>query len=137
MDAGEFNAAERIIRRFGGQSALADLLGRRQSTIQHWASTGRIPAQWHRPLMSLASQRGVILEARDFIEGQPHAIAPAGDKLGIMLVGLGAVASTFIAGVEHARRGTGAPVGSLTQMGTIRLGKRTENRAPLIKEFVS
>jgi myo-inositol-1-phosphate synthase len=46
------------------------------------------------------------------------------------------VASTFIAGVEHARRGTGRPVGSLTQMGTVRLGKRTENRMPLIKDFV-
>ncbi|MBI2767192.1 MAG: inositol-3-phosphate synthase [Chloroflexi bacterium] len=52
------------------------------------------------------------------------------------MVGLGAVASTFISGVEHARRGTARPIGSVTQMGTIRLGKRTENRAPLIKDFV-
>ncbi|MEZ4480148.1 MAG: inositol-3-phosphate synthase [Dehalococcoidia bacterium] len=130
------NPAERVIRRFGGQSALAALLGRRQSTIQHWARTGHIPAQWHRPLMELARGRGIILEARDFVTAQSHSIAPAEGKLGVLLVGLGAVASTVIAGVEHARRGTGRPVGSLTQMGTIRLGKRTENRAPLINEFV-
>ena len=128
--------AERVIRRFGGQSALANLLGRRQSTVEHWASTGRIPAQWHAPLMSLARQRGIVLEARDFVATDSHDIAPAGGKLGVLLVGLGAVASTFIAGVEHARRGTGRPVGSLTQMGTIRLGKRTDDRMPLINELV-
>lgn len=130
------NPAELVIRRFGGQSALAALLGRRQSTIQHWANTGRIPAQWHRPLMELARGRGIILEAKDFVTAQSNSIAPAGGRLGVLLVGLGAVASTVIAGVEHARRGTGRPVGSLTQMGTIRLGKRTENRSPLIKDFV-
>jgi myo-inositol-1-phosphate synthase len=63
-------------------------------------------------------------------------IAPAKGKLGILTVGLGAVASTFIAGVENVRRGAAKPIGSLTQMGTIRLGRRTEGRAPLIKEFV-
>ena len=133
---GERTPAERIIARFGGQSALAALLGKRQSTVEHWARTGRIPAQWHGPLVSLARQRGVILEATDFVANQPHPIAPAGGKLGVLLVGLGAVASTFLAGVEHARRGTGRPIGSLTQMSTIRLGKRTENRMPLIKDFV-
>jgi myo-inositol-1-phosphate synthase len=130
------NAAERIIRRFGGQSALAALLGKRQSTIEHWARTGRVPAQWQVPLMSLARQRGVVLEAKDFVELKPNPIQPAEGRLGILLVGLGAVASTFIAGVELARRGIGQPIGSLTQMGTIRLGKRTENRSPLIREFV-
>jgi len=136
MEADQPNASERIIRRFGGQSALANLLGKRQSTVEHWANTGRIPAQWHRPLMSLARQRGVVLEAKDFVAAQPQAIAPAAGRVGVLLVGLGAVASTFIAGVEHARRGTGRPVGSLTQMGTIRLGRRTEKRSPLIKDFV-
>ena len=135
MDEGA-NAAERIIKRFGGQSALAALLGKRQSTIEHWAKTGRVPAQWQMPLMSLARQRGVILEAKDFVEPTPNPIQPAEGRLGILLVGLGAVASTFIAGVEHARRGSGRPVGSLTQMGTIRLGKRTEDRSPLIRDFV-
>src|SRR5712691_3984309 len=130
------NPAGRIIRRFGGQSALANLLGKRQSTIEHWASTGRIPAQWQRPLMAVARSRGVILEAKDFVELKPNPIEPAAGRVGILLVGLGAVASTFISGVEHARRGSGRPVGSLTQMGTIRLGKRTENRTPLIKDFV-
>ena len=64
-------------------------------------------------------------------------IAPAKGTLGVLCVGLGAVATTFIAGVELARRGKGKPFGSLTQMGTIRLGKRTEHRSPLIKDFVS
>jgi myo-inositol-1-phosphate synthase len=63
-------------------------------------------------------------------------IAPAKGKLGVMLVGLGAVSTTFIAGVETVRRGRGLPIGSLSQMGTIRLGKRTEKRSPKIKEFV-
>jgi len=63
-------------------------------------------------------------------------IAPAKGKLGVLLVGLGAVSTTFIAGVEAIRKGIAEPVGSLTQMGTIRLGKRTDNRVPLIKEFV-
>lgn len=63
-------------------------------------------------------------------------IAPAEGKLGILLVGLGAVSTTLVAGVESIRRGISQPVGSLTQMGTIRLGKRTDNRSPLIKDFV-
>jgi len=63
-------------------------------------------------------------------------IAPASGKLGVMCVGLGAVTTTFIAGVELTRRGLAKPIGSLTQMGTIRLGKRTEDRVPFIKEFV-
>lgn len=63
-------------------------------------------------------------------------IAPAEGKLGILLVGLGAVSTTLVAGVETIRRGLAKPVGSLTQMGTIRLGKRTDNRVPKIKDFV-
>ncbi len=61
---------------------------------------------------------------------------PADGKLGILLVGLGAVSTTFVAGVEAVKRGIEQPIGSLTQMGTIRLGKRTENRSPKIKDFV-
>src|SRR5258708_16503796 len=57
-------------------------------------------------------------------------------RLGVLLVGLGAVSTTFIAGVEAVKKGIGRPVGSLTQMGAIRLGKRTDNRVPLIKDFV-
>jgi myo-inositol-1-phosphate synthase len=63
-------------------------------------------------------------------------IAPAKGKLGVLIPGLGAVATTFIAGVETIRKGLARPIGSLTQMGTIRLGKRTENRVPAIREFV-
>jgi myo-inositol-1-phosphate synthase len=57
-------------------------------------------------------------------------------KMGMLLVGLGAVSTTVIAGVEAVKRGLGKPIGSLTQMGTIRLGKRTENRVPRIQDFV-
>ena len=63
-------------------------------------------------------------------------VAPATGKLGVMVVGLGAVATTMIAGVEAVRRGLAKPIGSLTQMGTIRLGKRTDNKTPLVKDFV-
>ena len=63
-------------------------------------------------------------------------IAPAEGRLGVVCVGLGAVATTFIAGVELARRGMGAPIGSLTQLGTVRLGKRTEGRAPAVGDLV-
>ncbi len=67
---------------------------------------------------------------------QPAGIAPAQGKLGILLVGLGAVSTTFIAGVLATRKGLAKPIGSLTQMGTVRLGKRTEGRTPLVKDFV-
>jgi myo-inositol-1-phosphate synthase len=63
-------------------------------------------------------------------------IAPADGKLGILIPGIGAVSTTFMAGVEAVKRGAGLPVGSLTQMATIRLGKRTDNRTPRIKDFV-
>ncbi len=64
------------------------------------------------------------------------SIRPAAGRLGILTPGLGAVATTFIAGVESIRRGLTKPIGSLTQMSHIRLGKRTDNRSPLIKDFV-
>ncbi len=66
----------------------------------------------------------------------PVPIEPPRGKLGVLLPGLGAVATTFIAGVYAIRRGISKPIGSLTQMGTIRLGKRTEKRVPMIKDFV-
>ena len=62
----------------------------------------------------------------------PHAEG----RLGVLLPGLGAVATTFIAGVEAVKKGLGQPIGSLTQMGSIRLGKRTENRNMKVKDFV-
>jgi myo-inositol-1-phosphate synthase len=63
-------------------------------------------------------------------------IKSAKGKLGIMIPGMGAVATTFVAGVEAVRKGLAKPIGSLTQMGTIRLGKRTDGKSPKIKEFV-
>jgi myo-inositol-1-phosphate synthase len=67
---------------------------------------------------------------------KPETIAPAEGRLAVLLPGLGAVATTFIAGCLLARRGLAKPLGSLTQMGTIRLGRRTDNRSPKISEFV-
>jgi myo-inositol-1-phosphate synthase len=63
-------------------------------------------------------------------------IAPADGKLGVLIPGMGAVTTTFIAGLEAIKRGLGKPIGSLTQLGTIRLGKRTEGRSPAIHDFV-
>ncbi|MGD0200678.1 MAG: inositol-3-phosphate synthase [Bryobacteraceae bacterium] len=63
-------------------------------------------------------------------------IAPPEGRLGILIPGMGAVTTTFIAGIEAVRRGLGKPFGSLTQMATIRLGKRTDGRTPMIKDFV-
>jgi myo-inositol-1-phosphate synthase len=67
---------------------------------------------------------------------QLDTIQPATGRLGIMIPGMGAVATTFVAGVEAIRKGLAKPIGSLTQMGTIRLGKRTDRRSPRIKDFV-
>ena len=67
---------------------------------------------------------------------KPETIAAPEGKLGVLIPGMGAVATTFIAGVEAIKAGLGEPVGSLTQMGAIRLGKRTDDRSPLIREFV-
>ena len=66
----------------------------------------------------------------------PQVIAPSDGRLGVLLVGLGAVSTTFIAGVLAIRKGLAEPIGSLAQMGTVRLGKRTDGRSPLIKDFL-
>ncbi len=66
----------------------------------------------------------------------PQQIRPTDGKLGVLLPGMGAVGTTFIAGTLLARKGIAPPIGSLTQMGRIRLGKRTEGRSPLIRDFV-
>src|SRR5437016_3547626 len=72
----------------------------------------------------------------DTTVSKPRSIETAKGRLGILLPGMGAVASTFIAGVLSTRQGKGKPVGSLTQLGAIRIGKRTDNKNPKIKDFV-
>src|SRR5580704_988270 len=67
---------------------------------------------------------------------RPGSIAPPKGKLGVLTPGMGAVSTTLMSGVELVRQGHSVPVGSLTQMGTIRLGRRTEGRVPKINEFV-
>jgi myo-inositol-1-phosphate synthase len=73
---------------------------------------------------------------KSVLQSKGTEIAPAKGKLGVMIPGMGAVATTFVAGVEAVRKGIAEPIGSLTQMGTIRLGKRTEGNSPKITEFV-
>jgi len=70
------------------------------------------------------------------LPNQDVRIAPAEGKLGVLIPGMGAVTTTFIAGLEAIKRGTGKPIGSLTQLGTVRLGRRTEGRSPAIRDFV-
>src|SRR5512140_2105702 len=88
-----------------------------------WGKLGQ-PWQWRR-----GARRSPLMS-----DSMP--IRPATGKLGVLMPGMGAVTTTFIAGVEAIRQGLANPIGSMTQMGTIRLGKRTDNRAPLIKDFV-
>src|ERR1700736_1549433 len=97
-------------------SAQCNLIRRKQTSGQSCCR------DWN----SLSGRRGMEKPAR---------IAPAKGKLGVLLPGMGAVSTTFMAGVELIRKGKAQPVGSLTQLGTIRLGKRTDGRSPLIKKF--
>jgi myo-inositol-1-phosphate synthase len=79
----------------------------------------------------------IVKGAASSLSAQNHVnLKPAEGKLGVLIPGIGAVSTTFVAGVEAIRQGLGHPVGSLTQLATIRLGKRTEGRSPLIKNFV-
>ena len=82
-----------------------------------------------------AKQKIIKTTAKPILQ-MKTTIQPANGKLGILMVGLGAVSTTLIAGVMAIRKGTDLPIGSLTQLGTIRLGKRTEKRNPLVKDFV-
>src|SRR2546422_937498 len=66
------NPAQRIIQKFGGQSALASLLGKGQTTVQHWGKTGRIPAKWQSELLRLAGGTGGELSAADFMESPAY-----------------------------------------------------------------
>jgi hypothetical protein len=61
------NLAERVIAKFGSQSALAALLGKGQSTVQHWAKTGSIPSRWHQTLLALAAEHGIDLSPSDLV----------------------------------------------------------------------
>src|SRR6202795_1868417 len=82
-------------------------------------------------------QKEMTSEAKSRSASKPNGtMEPAKGKLGVMIPGMGAVATTFVAGVEAIRKGLAKPIGSLTQMGTVRLGKRTDGRSPKIKEFL-
>src|SRR6266567_1214372 len=72
--------AQRVVRLFGGQSALARLIGKNQSTVQHWVSTGAIPAKWHGPLMAFARENDIGLRAEDFLP-RPEPASPDGRRI--------------------------------------------------------
>jgi len=89
----------------------------------------------------VTAAKALRVEVKDYVKARNNpkpngTIQPAKGKLGVMIPGMGAVATTFVAGVEAIRKGLAKPIGSLTQMGTVRLGKRTDGRSPKIKEFV-
>jgi len=89
-----------------------------------------------RPKSVKTHARVEVKESKSAKKAAYGDLEPAKGKLGVMIPGMGAVATTFVAGVEAVRKGIAKPIGSLTQMGTVRLGKRTEGRSPKIKEFV-
>ncbi|MFY9980209.1 MAG: inositol-3-phosphate synthase, partial [Candidatus Sulfotelmatobacter sp.] len=89
-----------------------------------------------RELKLSGSKGGKIVARTETKNVTRDEMLPAKGKLGVMIPGMGAVATTFVAGVEAIRKGLAKPIGSLTQMGTVRLGKRTDGRSPKIKEFV-
>src|SRR6266567_4038548 len=93
------------------------------------AKTARIEVKESRSEAKSSAKARNISKAQGTIES-------AKGKLGVMIPGMGAVATTFVAGVEAIRKGLAKPIGSLTQMGTVRLGKRTDGRSPKVKEFV-
>ena len=95
---------------------------RQKSVIKKPAGTARVEVKERKGASSDRNKDG--------------GMEPAKGKLGVMIPGMGAVATTFVAGVEAIRKGLAKPIGSLTQMGTVRLGKRTDGRSPKIKEFV-
>jgi myo-inositol-1-phosphate synthase len=91
---------------------------------------------WVSPIQvaSIDRIRGAFLNLKVIL--MPQKLSPAKGKLGVLMPGMGAVSTTFVAGVMAVKKGLGQPVGSLTQLGTVRLGKRTDNRTPKINEFV-
>ena len=89
-----------------------------------------------RPKSAKPNARVEVKESSTAKKASYGDLQPTKGKLGVMIPGMGAVATTFVAGVEAVRKGIAKPIGSLTQMGTVRLGKRTEGRSPKVKEFV-
>jgi len=87
---GPESPASRVIARFGGQSALARLIGKNPSTVQYWARTGRIPAKWHATLLGLASEHDLELAPSELVtlpDAAPESYAPAAEWAGVLLIG--------------------------------------------------
>ena len=130
------NNAKQIVERFGGPVVIGRPAGQTPEHRAALVKTGRIPSQWHPRLLQLAHEQGIGLDPKDFVSVDTPEIEPAGGKLGVLLVGLGAVSSTFIAGVEHIRQAPDSPLAPSVRWPPSCLGKRPDKRAPLIREFV-
>ncbi len=122
----------------GGMPTAAVTASSSQTRSQH-ASMSTARLRWLTPSGPVAELKMAAKPSsgrRHAKEANNGTLEPAKGKLGVMIPGMGAVATTFVAGVEAIRKGLAKPIGSLTQMGTVRLGKRTEGRSPKVKEFV-
>jgi hypothetical protein len=85
------------------------------------------------PLVGISPPINKHLFKLDMPNSKQITVAPPEGKLGVLIPGIGAVSTTFMAGVEAVKRGLGLPIGSLTQLATIRLGKRTDGRSPGVR----
>ena len=128
--------------KFSDAVQVADALGLPLAEFRSCLEQDRFVSDSRQDTLLTGNQREVPAGSADFEERflsrkAPPSIAPAEGKLGVLLPGMGAVATTLIGGVALVNKGLAKPIGSLTQMGRIRLGKRTDNRNPLISDFVS
>ncbi|MCY4186959.1 MAG: inositol-3-phosphate synthase, partial [Bryobacterales bacterium] len=127
--------------KFRDAARIADALGLPLWELRECIEGGRFVANSRQEQLLTGNQREVEGDRAKFAERflsrlAPPSIAPASGRLGILLPGLGAVATTLIGGAALVKRGLAKPIGSLTQMGRIRLSKRTDKRNPLIRELL-
>ena len=128
--------------KFGDAAQISDVLGLPLWELRRCIEEGLFVADSRQGSLLVGNRRNVEPEKSDFAERflsrkAPPAIQPPSGRLGVLLPGLGAVATTLIGGTALVAKGLGKPIGSLTQMGRIRLSKRTEKRNPLIQDLVA
>ncbi len=127
--------------KFRDAAEISDVLGVPLEELRRCIEEGRFVADSRQESLLVGNRRNVpggngVFEERFVSRKAPPAIEPATGRLGVLLPGLGAVATTLIGGVALVNKGLSKPIGSLTQMGRIRLSKRTDKRNPLIRELL-